>query len=77
MRFDKTQLLLLGAAVPALAAPKSALRKRGAPDEEKANAVLDVFKTAWKGYYDNAFPNDNLHPLSNGSDNARLVLGAP
>lgn len=73
MRFDKTSALALGLAAPALAAPSSRLRKRGGPDPERADAVKATFNTAWKGYYDNAFPNDNLHPITNGFDNGRYV----
>lgn len=40
---------------------------------EKADQVKDAFKFAWDGYYEYAFPNDELHPVSNTFGNSRLV----
>lgn len=73
MRLDKSQIVLLGLAAPACAHPKQTIKRAKAvqPDLEKANAVKDVFQTAWKGYYENAFPHDNLHPISNTFDDDR------
>lgn len=69
MRLDKTQIVALGLAVPAYAYPKRSTGPQ--PDAEKAQAVKDVFQTAWEGYYENAFPHDNLHPVSNTFDDDR------
>jgi mannosyl-oligosaccharide alpha-1,2-mannosidase len=41
------------------------------PDRERANAVKEAFQFAWDGYYQYAFPNDELHPESNGYGNSR------
>jgi mannosyl-oligosaccharide alpha-1,2-mannosidase len=41
------------------------------PAEERAQAVVDTFRTAWVGYYEYAFPNDELKPVSNGFSNSR------
>jgi len=41
------------------------------PAEERAQAVVDAFRTAWAGYYKYAFPNDELKPVSNGYSNSR------
>jgi mannosyl-oligosaccharide alpha-1,2-mannosidase len=41
------------------------------PAEERAQAVVDTFRTAWAGYYEYAFPNDELKPVSNGFSNSR------
>lgn len=72
MRLDKSQIVLLGLAGTAYAHPRpKAHNKRVEADTEKADAVKDVFKTAWEGYYKYAFPHDNLHPVSNGYDDDR------
>lgn len=41
---------------------------------EKAEQVKDAFKFAWDGYYEHAFPNDELHPVTNTSGNSRCVF---
>ncbi|KAF2680367.1 glycoside hydrolase family 47 protein [Lentithecium fluviatile CBS 122367] len=46
------------------------------PAEERAQAVVDTFRTAWAGYYEYAFPNDELKPVSNGFSNSRNNWGA-
>lgn len=38
---------------------------------DRAQAVVDVFRTSWTGYYEYAFPNDELKPVSNGFSNSR------
>ncbi|MCJ1308085.1 maturation of Asn-linked oligosaccharides protein [Agyrium rufum] len=43
---------------------------------DRAEAVKDAFKFAWNGYYTYAFPNDELHPVSNGFGNSRNAWGA-
>lgn len=40
---------------------------------EKAKEVKEAFKFAWDGYYEYAFPNDELHPVSNTHGNSRSV----
>lgn len=57
----------------AVSLPNHGLRRRfnGSPDTDKSNAVKDAFRTAWSGYYDNAFPDDTLRPLSNVGENDR------
>jgi len=44
--------------------------------EARATAVKEVFQTAWDGYYQYAFPNDELSPVSNTSSNSRNGWGA-
>lgn len=46
------------------------------PAEERAQAVVDAFRTAWDGYYTYAFPNDELKPVSNSFSNSRNQWGA-
>lgn len=46
-------------------------RIKRSPDPEKADAVVEAFRASWNGYYDNAFPNDTLRPLSNVGVNDR------
>ena len=38
---------------------------------ERAQAVIDTFRTAWDGYYKYAFPHDELHPVSNSYSDSR------
>jgi mannosyl-oligosaccharide alpha-1,2-mannosidase len=38
---------------------------------DRAQAVVDVFRVSWDGYYAYAFPNDELKPVSNGFSNSR------
>ena len=45
-------------------------------DKERATAVKDAFKFAWNGYYQNAFPHDELKPASNRSGTSRNDWGA-
>ncbi|KAF2275473.1 mannosyl-oligosaccharide 1,2-alpha-mannosidase precursor [Westerdykella ornata] len=45
-------------------------------DPERASKVIDAFKLSWEGYYKYAFPNDELHPVSNSSSNSRNAWGA-
>lgn len=40
-------------------------------NQKRADAVKEAFVYAWDGYMDNAFPNDELHPVTNGSSNSR------
>ena len=38
---------------------------------DRAEAVREAFQFAWNGYYTYAFPNDELLPVTNTSDNPR------
>lgn len=42
---------------------------------ERAEAVVEMFRFAWDGYYKYAFPNDDLLPLSNSFSNSRSGWG--
>ena len=74
----KNNLILLTAA-PAIASTFtgiSSLTRRSTlftPQKERADAVKEAFRFAWSGYYDHAFPNDELHPVSNGFGNSRCA----
>lgn len=37
----------------------------------RADAVKEAFQHAWNGYYEYAFPHDELYPVSNGSGDSR------
>lgn len=52
---------------------RAGLKKRldTTPDWDKANAVVDAFRTSWEGYYNHAFPGDSLRPVSNTHVNDR------
>jgi hypothetical protein len=41
--------------------------------EQRAQAVVDVFKTSWEGYYTYAFPMDELRPVNNSGSNSRYA----
>ena len=55
----------------ALSLAPSAFAQLSAAD--KAQQLKDAFKFAWEGYYEYAFPNDELHPVSNTFGNSRFV----
>lgn len=55
----------------ALPAENKVVKRQGGPNEERANAVKDTFKFSWDGYYEYAFPNDELKPVTNGAANSR------
>lgn len=76
MKYGNIVALTLGFSVPGLAHPQTELLQRQAGHADRAGAVKKVFQTSWKGYYDNAFPHDNLHPLSNTYDDSRCVIDA-
>jgi len=38
---------------------------------QRAQAIKDAFQFAWNGYYEFAFPNDELHPVNNSFGNSR------
>ena len=46
-------------------------RPRFTPNQARADAVQEAFVHAWTGYKKYAFPNDELHPVSNGFGNSR------
>ncbi|VUC23181.1 unnamed protein product [Clonostachys rosea] len=73
MRSSQLCLSALGLASTAFAGPQ--FRHRRAVNEERVDAVKEAYRTAWKGYYDYAFPNDTLHPVSNGYENDRNAWG--
>lgn len=41
---------------------------------DRASAVKAAFETAWDGYYEYAFPNDELLPVNNTFGNSRCDL---
>ena len=57
--------------------PRKAGSRTYSPDphyvvnETRTDAVKDVFRTAWQGYYKNAFPHDSLKPISNSFEDDR------
>lgn len=69
MQSSLTTLALLGLAAPSLAQPKRA--NTPGPDPEKAKQIKDAYVYSWRGYYNNAFPNDTLKPLDSSYVNDR------
>ncbi|KAF2744868.1 glycoside hydrolase family 47 protein [Sporormia fimetaria CBS 119925] len=52
-------------------------RQYDLPDPvDRAQAIIDAFRFSWDGYYKYAFPNDELHPITNGFSNSRNGWGA-
>lgn len=45
--------------------------KRQAIETERAAAVKEAFQFAWDGYFEFAFPHDELHPVSNNFSDSR------
>jgi mannosyl-oligosaccharide alpha-1,2-mannosidase len=45
------------------------------PADERAQAVIDAFRTSWDGYRKYAFPMDELRPVNNSGSNSRYVVG--
>ncbi|USW55058.1 Putative glycoside hydrolase family 47, six-hairpin glycosidase-like superfamily [Septoria linicola] len=59
--------------------PTSYPKNGGESSEEanqRANAVKEAFEFSWAGYYEYAFPNDELYPVTNGFGNSRNGWGA-
>lgn len=72
--FASSLLLLAPHILTAVAFPHQPRQSTGGPDAEKAAAVKEAFNHAWDGYYEFAFPNDELHPVSNGFGNSRQAF---
>ncbi|ORY61367.1 glycoside hydrolase family 47 protein [Pseudomassariella vexata] len=71
-------LAVLGCISPANAGPAQA-RPRAPSYQaypERAAAVMEAFDRAWDGYYQYAFPNDSLKPISKSFENDRNGWGA-
>jgi hypothetical protein len=50
---------------------------RAVTPAQRAEVIKDVFRFAWRGYYSNAFPNDELIPLWNWYSNSRYAIPPP
>jgi mannosyl-oligosaccharide alpha-1,2-mannosidase len=46
-----------------------------ADSDARAQAVVDAFRTSWEGYYQYAFPMDELRPVNNSGSSSRYVNG--
>jgi mannosyl-oligosaccharide alpha-1,2-mannosidase len=73
MRFDITSfglsvVLFRGLATAAPTQPSFI------PHPDRAEAVREAFRHAWKGYRQYAFPHDELHPISNGYGDSRYIV---
>jgi mannosyl-oligosaccharide alpha-1,2-mannosidase len=67
-------LPLLALALPSIAIPHGHLMNRAdnhTLNRKRADAVKAAFVHAWTGYKEYAFPNDELHPVSNTFSNSR------
>lgn len=73
--FAKLSLVFAPLFVGSLSYPQLVPRQsdQSATNKDRADAVKEAFQFAWDGYYTYAFPNDELHPISNGFGNSRLV----
>jgi mannosyl-oligosaccharide alpha-1,2-mannosidase len=67
--------ILLAFAHSSIASPlKEASQKKQVQyhvDVDRADAVKEIFKFAWDGYYKYAFPHDELHPVSKTPGDSR------
>lgn len=68
-------LVLLGLAASSNALPRQVHGgpTKGGPDAAKAREIKDAYLLSWNAYYEHAFPNDTLAPISNSYVNDRLV----
>jgi len=75
-----TGLAVLGGAATVLASaitprqhrPRQAsFQPQNTTESERAAAVIEAFRHAWGGYFQYAFPNDQLNPVTNTSSNPR------
>jgi len=79
MHFSRAALPLALLTSTAVAVPHgNRLKRQSRPDNhtlnrERADAVRDAFTYAWNGYQKYAFPNDELHPISNSYSNSKCV----
>lgn len=76
--FAKLSLVFAPLFVGSLPYPQLVPRQsdQSATNKDRADAVKEAFQFAWDGYYTYAFPNDELHPISNGFGNSRNNWGA-
>ena len=47
------------------------IERRQDVNAARASAVAETFQIGWNGYYEFAFPNDELEPVTNGFQNPR------
>lgn len=66
-------LALCSQTVVAMPAPSASFDAHNHKSKERAAAVKEAFQFAWDGYYEYAFPHDELHPVSNGYSDSRFV----
>lgn len=60
MRLNGQQFLAGGLA----ASSNIHTRKAPVANADRAEAVKEVFRTSWNGYYEHAFPHDTLRPVT-------------
>ncbi|KAL4787450.1 glycoside hydrolase [Aspergillus varians] len=66
-------------ALPALAVASAPVYSSPGPvprSDSRADDIKEAFSHAWDGYYEYAFPHDELHPISNGYGDSRNSWGA-
>jgi mannosyl-oligosaccharide alpha-1,2-mannosidase len=56
---------------PTRSYPQDSLEKRVEVQAARASEVVYTFQIAWNGYYEFAFPNDELEPVTNSFQNPR------
>ncbi len=66
-------LLALGSVSPAVvsASPLAVHRPSYVSHQDRLDGVKEAFQRSWDGYYEYAFPNDSLMPISKTYDNDR------
>ena len=73
MKFATELLPVVGLLAPCVLAAPALLQRQDnhTLNRQRADAVKQTFQIAWDGYYKYAFPNDELHPVSNSFGNPR------
>jgi hypothetical protein len=74
--FPVLGLLVLSSIASPLPDESQSLPKRNVQfrvQKNRADAVKEAFQFAWDGYYQNAFPADELNPITKGKGYSRLV----
>ena len=56
---------------PTRSYPDDPLERRQEVNAARASAVAETFRIGWNGYYEYAFPNDELEPVTNTAINPR------
>ena len=54
--------------------PEDSLERRSLANKARADAVRQMYRIGWDGYYKYAFPKDQLQPVTNTGYNPRSAF---